>query len=418
MIGYSDLDEYGTWRDVQGYGNVWVPTRVDTGWAPYQYGRWAWVEPWGWTWIDDQPWGFAPFHYGRWAYLSSRWCWVPGPVAVRAVYSPALVAFVGGNGFSISIGGGPVTGVAWFPLGVGDVYRPPYQVSQTYFTNINITNTVINRTYVTQAWNNPRMEVRYRNRDVVNAVTAVPTNVFASGERVERHVVRVPRDVADRQPVTPVAAIAPTRAAVIAAGAAAAGAAVASHRPPREALNRQVVARTQPPPPKPSFEATSRQLASQPGRPLAPQEMQRLRSDRPTNERAAEAPKVKVVSPNVTPRAPERANAKGGPAATPPSAQGRPGAPTAQEERGRERRQGQQAGQVPQPPAAAQERMREQQQRGQAQGAPTPPAAKGGPAGQEQRAAGESRRGERVPQPPAQAQERMKGGPGGQAALR
>ena len=27
---------------------------------------WVWLRPWGWTWVDDAPWGFAPFHYGRW----------------------------------------------------------------------------------------------------------------------------------------------------------------------------------------------------------------------------------------------------------------------------------------------------------------------------------------------------------------
>ena len=66
---------------------------VAAGWAPYRYGRWAWVSPWGWTWIDDARWGFAPFHYGRWAYASNRWCWVPGPRYVHAVYAPALVAW-------------------------------------------------------------------------------------------------------------------------------------------------------------------------------------------------------------------------------------------------------------------------------------------------------------------------------------
>ena len=52
---------------------------VAAGWAPYRYGRWAWVRPWGWTWVDDAPWGFAPFHYGRWVCgRGERWCWAPG----------------------------------------------------------------------------------------------------------------------------------------------------------------------------------------------------------------------------------------------------------------------------------------------------------------------------------------------------
>jgi hypothetical protein len=95
LIGYEDLDQYGSWRNVAGYGNVWTPSRVAADWAPYRDGHWAWVEPWGWTWVDDAPWGFAPSHYGRWARIGGAWGWVPGPVAASAVYAPALVVFVG-----------------------------------------------------------------------------------------------------------------------------------------------------------------------------------------------------------------------------------------------------------------------------------------------------------------------------------
>jgi hypothetical protein len=79
VVGYEDLDEYGTWRDEPGYGYVWSPTRVVAGWSPYRYGHYSYVYGWGWTWIDDAPWGFAPFHYGSWVTIGSRWCWVPGP---------------------------------------------------------------------------------------------------------------------------------------------------------------------------------------------------------------------------------------------------------------------------------------------------------------------------------------------------
>ena len=99
VVGYEDLDHYGSWRPVESYGNVWFPQEVPNGWAPYQEGHWSWIDPWGWTWVDDAPWGFAPFHYGRWAYVENRWGWVPGPVNERPVYTPALVAFVGGGGF-------------------------------------------------------------------------------------------------------------------------------------------------------------------------------------------------------------------------------------------------------------------------------------------------------------------------------
>jgi len=115
VIGYQDLDQYGSWRMVPEYGNVWTPSRVAADWAPYRDGHWSWVEPWGWTWIDDQPWGFTVSHYGRWANAGGRWSWIPGPVSARAVYAPALVAFIGGNNFQVSVSSGNVGAVGWFP---------------------------------------------------------------------------------------------------------------------------------------------------------------------------------------------------------------------------------------------------------------------------------------------------------------
>src|SRR5690348_2804621 len=38
VVGYEDLDEYGSWREVGTYGGVWFPTPVEVGWAPYRYG--------------------------------------------------------------------------------------------------------------------------------------------------------------------------------------------------------------------------------------------------------------------------------------------------------------------------------------------------------------------------------------------
>ena len=183
--GYEDLDANGTWRDDQTYGEVWVPTiAVSAGWVPYHAGHWAWIAPWGWTWIDDAPWGFAPFHYGRWAYVDEVWAWVPGPVIVARppVYAPALVAFVGGGGgfgwgINLSIGAAVSPGVAWIPLGPGEVWHPAYGYSPNYYNrvnNVNITNihntTIVNNTYI--------------NQSVPGAITAVPANAFVRGQSV------------------------------------------------------------------------------------------------------------------------------------------------------------------------------------------------------------------------------------------
>ncbi|HEX4884873.1 MAG TPA: DUF6600 domain-containing protein, partial [Casimicrobiaceae bacterium] len=167
LVGYVDLDTYGEWRTDQQLGAVWYP-RVEANWAPYRNGHWTWIDPWGWTWVDDAPWGFAPFHYGRWTYAGNRWGWVPGPRDVRPVYAPALVAWVGGDNFSLSIASGPVRGVGWYPLGPGEVWRPSYDVTQEYFTRVNVSNTYVNQTTVVNFYNESRsgrpMRYDYRYR--------------------------------------------------------------------------------------------------------------------------------------------------------------------------------------------------------------------------------------------------------------
>ncbi len=88
MTGWQDLDRYGEWFDDAERGAVWLPRDVPPGWAPYREGRWAWVAPWGWTWVDAAPWGFAPFHYGAWLQWRGRWAWSPGPRHQRPVFTP------------------------------------------------------------------------------------------------------------------------------------------------------------------------------------------------------------------------------------------------------------------------------------------------------------------------------------------
>src|SRR5271167_2139403 len=102
MTGFVALDAAGSWRTDRKYGEVWVPYALPADWAPYRYGHWRWVAPWGWSWIDDQPWGFAPSHYGRWAFRDRQWIWVPGIYTAHPVYLPAVVAFLGTPGVGLS----------------------------------------------------------------------------------------------------------------------------------------------------------------------------------------------------------------------------------------------------------------------------------------------------------------------------
>src|SRR5215831_12847134 len=274
VVGYEDLDEYGGWRTVPEYGNVWFPHTVIVGWAPYRYGHWVWISPWGWTWVDDAPWGFAPFHYGRWVFVGGVWGWVPvapRPAVVtvayvRPVYAPALVAWVGGPHFGVSIGVGG-GGVAWFPLGPRDVYCPSYHVTPRYVEHVNVYNTtIINRTQVTNVYNTVYVQknvtnINYQNR---NYVTATSQASFTSAQPVGRNMVRVDsREVASAQvsPMTP--AVAPQQRSVLGS------AAQARVRPPAQAVARPVVAKTPPPPPVAPVNRQLQQVQANGGRPVA-----------------------------------------------------------------------------------------------------------------------------------------------------
>jgi hypothetical protein len=256
VIGYDDLDDNGEWRSVPDYGYVWFPTRVAAGWAPYRYGHWVWVAPWGWTWVEDEPWGFAPFHYGRWAEVGGGWCWVPGPVVVRPVYAPALVVFVGGPRFGLSLSFGGGGGVAWFPLGPREVYVPPYRTSVRYVQNVNVTNTTVNVVNVTNVYNNVNVtKVTYMHQNNVAAVTAVSHDTFVNARPVAAANVRVTAQQVQTAEVQRNFAVAPVQKSVVGGGA------VATVKPPEAVMRRQVVAKETPAPPRASFNST---IASQP----------------------------------------------------------------------------------------------------------------------------------------------------------
>lgn len=285
VIGYQDLDTYGTWRRVPEYGDVWTPSRMRDDWAPYRDGHWAWVDPWGWTWVDDAPWGFAVSHYGRWASIGGSWGWIPGPIAARAVYAPALVAFIDvRQGSRTGVNGNGAVG--WFPLGPRDVYRPGYKVSQTYFTRINVSNTVINNTTVINVYNNRNSSrASYSNQQVTGAIVAVPRTTFVQSQPVARAVLQGARDSYNRAPVSTTALVAPTPASVR-------GAAQAGKRPPRQANEQRVIAKSLPPPAPVGFAAKERALTANPGQPIDSGALAGMKPARPVA-----APKVEVVAP-------------------------------------------------------------------------------------------------------------------------
>jgi len=180
--GLYDLDYYGDWRNVDGYGYAWSP-RVDSGWMPYQTGYWYTDYPYGPTWVSSEPWGYAPYHYGRWAFVGDRWYWVPDNVRTEPVYSPALVAFIPFDQNQIG----------WVPLGPGDVYVPHYY----------------NNTWQPQYLTRDNLYQRVVNLNVPGAVTVVSVDDFTRGvdwrraRKADRNMLASVNPVLDPLLVTP-----------------------------------------------------------------------------------------------------------------------------------------------------------------------------------------------------------------------
>jgi len=354
MIGYEDLDDNGVWNEIPQYGAVWYPN-VAAGWVPYRNGHWAWVEPWGWTWIDDAPWGFAPFHYGRWAFIGSRWGWVPGPVYARPVYAPALVAWVGGGGFSASVSFGGGGGVAWVPLGPREPYIPPYHVSNVYVNRVNMVEvTHINVTNVTN--------ITYVNRTVPGAVVAVSRTDFAAARPVARVAVAVPPHVAAQATVT-TREVPVTRQQAIAIRPAPVAAAPVV-RPPQRVVNTQVVTKTAPPP---ATRALARPAPVQAARPAPNQPAPAARPVPQAVPQQANRPPAQNAQPAPAYRAPAQNNEVARPAPQQQPAVSRPPAqqppayrPPAQQETAR----------PPQPQTPAARPPAQQQQSPQREAAP------------------------------------------------
>jgi hypothetical protein len=200
MVGYADLDEYGTWQSTPEYGPVWYPTAVAADWAPYRDGYWTNVGGWGSTWVDAAPWGYAPFHYGRWAWVGGRWGWCPGRFVARPIWAPALVGWVGGASWGVSVRfGSPVYG--WVPLGWGEPFHPWWnRCSQNCWANFN-------RPYAVNVTVRPnRPPTTFRNVAYPGAVTAVAGATLAGRLPVASNRVNVP---AQQLGAAPVLAVAP-----------------------------------------------------------------------------------------------------------------------------------------------------------------------------------------------------------------
>ena len=77
--GMSDLNYYGNFFDVPGYGLMWQPYLTGLGWNPFMDGAWFAYPGFGYTWVSAYPWGWMPYRYGTWNFVGGRgWLWQPG----------------------------------------------------------------------------------------------------------------------------------------------------------------------------------------------------------------------------------------------------------------------------------------------------------------------------------------------------
>jgi hypothetical protein len=248
MTGYEDLAGYGSWRQDPDAGAVWVPSNVGADWAPYESGHWCWRGYWGWTWVDEAPWGYAPFHYGRWAFIGGYWGWCPGAYIERPFFAPALVAFIG-------VG----AGIGWFPLGLHEAFVPGYHVSNGYFHSINGGHVNVNNIH------EARFDRQFANRNVRGAVHGMSQKDFANGHRVAAGSKGAEKFGSGA--VTGMhAAVAPNKQGLLGPKGGKAGS------PPSSSLHRAVVAKNTPPSVTP-FSKQESELKSHPGQPLERQQV-------------------------------------------------------------------------------------------------------------------------------------------------
>jgi hypothetical protein len=206
VTGHELLDGHGAWERVAGLGAAWFPKDLPRDWVPYRYGRWRWMNPWGWTWIDDMPWGFATSHFGRWANVgrsdgeAGRWGWVPGERPgeqqgkriEEPAFMPAAVAFLGTAGVGLSYPDAFSPAVAWFPLAPGELYWPSFTDDPDAIRRLN-TGAVADPSVIGPARkDDPPADVvtgEYRNR---RYASVVPRPVFVGGKPVADAVIELP----------------------------------------------------------------------------------------------------------------------------------------------------------------------------------------------------------------------------------
>ena len=77
--GLSDLNYYGNFATIPGYGMMWQPFFTGVGWDPFMDGAWGFYPGMGYMFASAYPWGWLPYRYGSWMSVPGYgWMWQPG----------------------------------------------------------------------------------------------------------------------------------------------------------------------------------------------------------------------------------------------------------------------------------------------------------------------------------------------------
>src|SRR3954468_14479628 len=77
--GVSDLNYYGSYSNVPGYGMMWQPYFTGVGWDPFMNGAWGYYPGYGYMFASAYPWGWMPYRYGNWMFVPGMgWMWQAG----------------------------------------------------------------------------------------------------------------------------------------------------------------------------------------------------------------------------------------------------------------------------------------------------------------------------------------------------
>jgi hypothetical protein len=123
------------------------------------------------------------------------------------------------------------------------VYVPSHRYSRHYVERVNVSNTIVNRMFISQAYEDRGANFNYRNRVAPGGVTTAPRAAFTTAGRIAGRVVRTDNPGMAQAPASTVAPqFAPSRE-----GRLGGTTRTNPRRPPQSVVDRQVVVRRDPP---------------------------------------------------------------------------------------------------------------------------------------------------------------------------